>query len=306
MKRDVASSFLARKLIMGEINLFLGAGASVDLGLPVWKDYVNMIRIDVGLEEISESLNSGTPEQLQLSANEVFTKINKDLPKYKQVLKKCLYTNMPDLSVSVLKNDLLLSIGALLMGSKRGSIKKVITLNHDSLLEWYLMLYGFIIKTIADFPYLEGSADVTIFHPHGYLPHPSLNLHDSNEIILSLDSVNRRISKGHPWYELMRHMFRTGICLFVGMSENTFNDRAIGSLLGSVGDELTGIEPGCWIRPTGFWILIGEPIPQVQDNFLNNNIVPLYLASKEEVPKFLFEVCQKASTKALLRNMFVL
>lgn len=288
MKLDIAKKYLSTALYDGEITLFLGAGISSDLGLPEWKEYVNDLRKETGLSHIDQD----NADILQKAVGEVYRKYKNNENDFKNLLKSCLYRKMPILSTSVLKSDLLLSIGGLLMGSKRGSVKRVVTLNYDSLIEWFLRIFGFVVKTVHDFPFIEGGEDVTVYHPHGFLPHPTLNLSDSKKVLLSLDSVNERIGTiGDQWYELTRHMLRTGICVFVGLSENTFNDRAIAPLLNTVGKELDQK------RPTGFWILPKDEESVDTENFLNNNVVPLCLGSKDQVPNFLFELCQNAALK---------
>lgn len=288
MDLEIAKKYLSGRLYDGEITLFLGAGVSGDLGLPEWKEYVNDLRTETGLSQI----NDNNADVLQKGVDEVYRKYKNNENAYKNLLKQCLYRKMPLLSTSVLKSDLLLSIGGLLMGSKRGSVKRVVTLNYDSLIEWFLRIFGFVVKTVHDFPFVEGGEDVTVYHPHGFLPHPALSLFDSKKVLLSLDSVNERIGTiGDQWYELTRHMLRTGICVFVGMSENTFNDRAIAPLLTTVGKELNQK------RPTGFWILPKDVKLVDTDSFLYHNVVPLCLGSKDQVPKFLFELCQNAALK---------
>ncbi len=283
-----AAQFLADHLQRGTLVVFLGAGASQGMGLPSWVDFVNNARRIKGLEDVALSPEP-TAEVLQAGSDEVREACGSDLA-YMQLLKECLYKDLPELSWGLLRNDLLTALCALLMGSKRGNVRRVVTLNFDSMLEWFLSMYGFIARVVYKLPQLEGAEDVRIYHPHGFLPHKSLNLKDSDFVLLGLDSVNGRIGRlGDPWFELSRHLLRSGVCLFVGLSERTFQDRALAPLLADVGGAIQGE------RPTGIWILVGDVGARTKQAFLRNNVVPLVFTKKAEVSTFLLDICKEAA-----------
>lgn len=286
MHKPRAIELLSHHLQQGTLILFLGAGASSGIGLPGWLDFVNCMRDDVGLSLIKPKANA---EELQTAADEVKEKMESN-EKYYMLLKKCLYINMPHLSWAVLNSELLNALGALLIGSKRGNIRRVVTLNFDSILERYLSLYGFVVRVVFRLPELEGSEDVRIYHPHGFLPHPSLKLSDSEDVMLGLDSVNKRLgTPGDPWWELTRHLLRSGVCLFVGMSERTFRDRALAPLLAKTGEEIHNQ------RLTGVWFLLESISDSARNQFIRNNVVPLEFKSEKEIIEFLLGICQKAA-----------
>src|ERR1035437_7294833 len=56
---------------------------------------------------------------------------------------------------SILRNDLLIALGALLMGSKRGSVTEVLNVNCDDVLNWYLALHGFDTQVVTRLPSLQ-------------------------------------------------------------------------------------------------------------------------------------------------------
>lgn len=281
-----ASKFLADHLQQGTLVLFLGAGASRGMGLPNWDVFVNRIRNGVGLNPVEDD---AIAEDLQIAADEVRDKCVSD-DKYSELLKTCLYQDLEELPSEVLQSELLTAIGALLMGSKRGNIRRVVTLNFDSILEWFLSLYGFVTRVIYRLPELEGAEDVRIYHPHGFLPHSSLPLPDSKFVILDLDSVNERLgTHGNPWVEMTRHLLRSGVCLFVGLSERSFSDRSLAPLLNTVGKEIKNE------RPTGVWLLKNKVTEQVKEQFLRDNVVPLEFETDKDIANFLLGVCQNAA-----------
>ena len=288
--KEIAIDRLSFYLKEGTLVLFLGAGVSIELGLPNWVTLLNMVREKKGLSPISAS----SAENLQSAADEVRRIINADA-EYFNIIKECLYSKMPVLSSSILENRLLITLGTLFMSSRRGSVKRVVTLNFDSMLEWYLQLCGFDVRVVHKFPHLEGSEDIIVYHPHGFFPHPSIDLPNSDFILFDLKQANKRLnpnSKEFQHYEKTRNYLRTGVCLFVGMSENTFDDRVIGPLLTNVGDEL---KLGTHSRPTGYWLLEDDVFARVKEHFIDNNVVPIGFANFKDIPDFLLEIAHHGS-----------
>jgi hypothetical protein len=283
-----AQKFLSSHLLTGTITLFIGAGTSIGLGLPNWEEYVQRLRNKVGLDPIIDHINSN---DLQLAANEVMKKCNSKND-YLQLLKLCLYDGI-NLSTEILKNDLYIALGGLLVSSKRGNIKRIVTLNFDSMLEWFFSLYGFVVRVIYSLPELEGSEDIRIYHPHGFLPHPSLKLTDSDFAIFDLNSVNERLGKiGDPWHEMTRYLLRSSICLFVGLSEKTFFDTSLASLLVNCGKD--NMEK----RVTGIWLLKGDTISTSRrSEFLDNNVIPIVFKTEKEIADFLLGICHLSAIK---------
>lgn len=286
-----AIEYLSTCLRKGTLVLFLGAGASKGFGLPNWKDLINLLRKEVELPEITDSPSA---DDLQHAADEVKTALKNSDEDFLELIRKHLYTDSRNLPlVKLFDNHLLISVSALLMGSRRGHISRVVTLNFDSMLEWFLSLYGFIVKTTFELPDLEGSEDVRIYHPHGFIPHPLLKMKSSDFVILGMDSVNERLgTPGEPWFEMTRHILDTGVCLFIGMSGNTLSDRILAPLLNTCGKKSRSK------RPLGVWILKEELIDKKANEFRNNNIIPISITSEEEISEFLLNICQKAMADA--------
>ena len=284
MNEELALEFLGQHLYKGSLVLFLGAGSSSGMCLPEWGNLVNGLRKSVGLGQIDPLSDS---QKLQLAVDEVKDRC-KPLGNYLSLLKNSLYEGVT-LNSSLLKNDLLIALSALLMGSKRGSVHNVVTLNFDSTLEWVLKTYGFAVRIVYRLPALKGDEDVCIYHPHGFLPHPSLNeLSDSENIILSFDEVNLRLGDiNDPWNQVMRHISRSSVFLFVGLSERTFHDPSITPLLAATAKDLRGS------RPVGIWILNKEPSDR--NVFLRNGVIPLVMDSNTNVANFLLRVCQNVA-----------
>jgi hypothetical protein len=284
-----AQEYLSQRLRNGTLILFLGSGITQGLGLPSWIALTNQLRNKVGLGPIS--LSSGA-SQLQIAVDDVRRKC-KDFSTYKELIKSSLYEGMPSLSYDILKNDLFIALGGLLMGSKRGNIPRLVTLNLDSMLEWFLSLYGFTVRVVHKLPELEGSEDVRIYHPHGFLPHPSLGRRDSDFAILDLQSVYDRLGNiADLWSEMVRHLLRSGICLFVGLSEQTFLDPSLGPWLTTIGKEVLDK------RVLGLWLTIDKI--SIREKFLETNVPPIEFSSPKALADFLLGICQKSASSLFL------
>jgi len=193
---------------------------------------------------------------------------------------------------SVFENKSLSSIVSLLMGSKRGNVKRVITLNFDSMLEWFLKIYGFSIRSISELPSMEGSEDVRIYHPHGFAPKREHGLESSNKLIFGRkEAFKRAVRVGDSWRELTRHLLHTGICLFIGLGPDTLVDPAIGTLLTDSGDLLVDD------RPLGVWLAYGNLSSEKEQEFLNNNIIPFEKKTSDDISDFIFSICQQAANQ---------
>lgn len=305
MYKPRAIEHLSVQLNRGTISLFLGAGISKGIGLPDWPELIESLNIeyhkstnkkfDINTYQPLVSVDS-TAIELQEIADDIITRVN-NIEKFHDILQKALYPENISFNAdsNFFNQKLLSAIGALMIGSKRGRVKNVITFNFDNILEWYLNIFGYIAKIIYKLPKLEGDEDVRIYHPHGFIPHPDMNLKRSDFSILGLNSVSKRLGEqGDPWFEKTRHLMRASTCLFVGMSERTFKDMAIAPLINTVGQEVRAE------RPLGFWIIYGKLKDNQRNNFLKNNVVPIELNTENEITDFIFSICQESAKKIQL------
>lgn len=283
---ELAIPFLADHLIKGTLVLFLGAGSSKGFGLPNWLEFTNRFRTSVGLNEMT---GANTPEEIQHAMDEALDRIPGAQDRI-NTTRSILYPDPDTLDVSwAFQNHLLISISSLLMGSKRGHIRRVVTLNYDSMLEWFLSLFGFQVNAIADLPAMEGSEDVRIYHPHGFVPHPSLKFRDSKSLILGLKDANNMVGgRENLWREKERQIMESGVCLFVGLSGNTLSDRSISPILSTVGDHFKEM------RPLGIWIVKDDLTEVKKSEFLRNNIAPIQILGDQEISKFILRISQTA------------
>jgi hypothetical protein len=121
---------------------------------------------------------------------------------------------------SLLTNLTLIAVGALVMPSSRGSIADVITLNFDDLLESYLEVHGFTSQPVPDLPaLLRADVDVTVFHPHGFIPLEATRVPTRWTVLTRQEFVQRiATTSGHAWPRFLTNLFSTKQLLAIGTS----------------------------------------------------------------------------------------
>ena len=204
---------------------------------------------------------------------------------YRRLVSSCLYDGVK-YDRSILGKELLIALGAMLMGSRRGSVKEVFNFNFDDVLDWYLALHGFDSQIISSLPTLRREPDVTIYHPHGYLPLQVDTHQPSDFLVFSQHSYDEKLGdRQEPWLSLFGKTLQDRVFLFVGLSGA---DQTFGPTLADVQKKLNKQ------RYTAFW-LFG---PDVQDsqmkNLANRNVVPLRFPSFDDIPEFILQVCKEA------------
>lgn len=214
-----------------------------------------------------------------------------DEEQFRQLVRRNLY---PDAYLSessypdeLLGQMMLIALGALVMPSARGSIRDVVTLNFDDLLEWYLELHGFTSRSVTNLPTnLSSQADATVFHPHGYLPlRPGPPATDW--MVLTRQEFIKRIARtsGNVWPRFLSHLFATKVLLVVGARLEDI-DLSVHFEEASEG-QATG-------RISGF-VINSNFSDAERSSLLERGLVPVAVGSHTEVPHFLLKVCRKAA-----------
>lgn len=278
---DDAVRLLAKHLRRGSLMLFLGAGVSRPLGLPSWADLVGGCVTDAG-GGVAALPTNASAKDLRLAMDQIESTYSFD--DYLALVKKNLYHGVK-FTEDIVTQKLLIAIGALTMGSRRGSVRNVVTLNFDDVLERYLALHGFTTQIVTSLPPLLYDTDLTIYHANGFVPSGS-EPEPSSFLVFSEQSFEKRMSpEGNAWRGRVAELLASRVGLFIGLSGD---DPVIGPTLQEV-KSLVGT------RPTGFWML--GPSPELKDDyFLARNVVPLKFPAFDDYPAFIFSICQAAAT----------
>jgi len=285
---DLTIPFLASHLRAGTLGLALGAGASKYLNLPNWYELVNRCSTKAGLvadmtEDTSNADLCGRIELIEkhFSAGKLGKGESAD---YRKAVADALYDGVS--FDRVLHSDLLIAIGALVMGSRRGSVREVVNFNFDDVLEWYLCLHGFDINIVKELPALRTGADVAIYHPHGFLPFHGDWFTGSDFLIFSQLSYDDKMGDiKEPWTELTKVFLKSKVVLFVGLSGN---DPTFGPIFRDVQKDLEAA------RHTGLWLFGPGAENENMDRLQERNLVPLEFDQYERWPEFILKICQAA------------
>lgn len=297
MSNEHFQNLLTSSLSDGSLALFLGAGTSKTFGLPNWLELINALRIDQDIK-LKKIINKNlTAKKLQAAADEIVYKLenkfnsSKAKDKLKSKIEAILYKKIKNIDdKSIFKHELLIALITLILGKQRGCISKVITLNYDSMLEWYLSLFGVSVQVISELPYLNMVKDVTIYHPHGYIPHPDMKEARSDTLILSMSQANTRLGDARSaWYSEVKRLVKSHVFIFIGMSEATLYDRLIGPILQNTFDETK--------RELGVWLILGKWGKKDKEALKRYNIEPIEFSNTNKMANYILNISRNAVQK---------
>jgi hypothetical protein len=291
---------LAEALHKGQLTLFLGAGVSRPLKLPLWHQLVAACAKKVGLHALAARINSGTPsEELRKAFDKIHARhhqpeeVSDMLETVSEGLYHAIANNEGAYPTKAVLNPLLVGLGALTMNSSRGSVSEIVTLNFDDLLEWFLDLHGFSTQVVTEYPtLLRTDIDVRIFHPHGFVPLRKSVYQSSDFFVLSQKQyLDRMADDASPWSLLLYNMFISKVILFVGTK---VDDPDIQLLLKRAEKTLGGKRPFGYLLTRRAGLTEGR-IREIRDC----NLEPLPVHSyRTSAHLDLLRICQDAAGRA--------
>ena len=221
-------SALKRKYQNEELTLFLGAGVSVDSGIPKWNDLINSLLSEMILRKAEGKhdalLSAHLPEIINLAyKNKEDSPITQmryirgafNSEEYQRIVHDVLYANHPK------PNTELLDAIAAICTPKRNHIgvQGVVTYNFDDLLERRLKNQKVLTNTISGELDITDPERLSIFHVHGYLPQRIKEYDDKAELIFSEEDYHRVYRDAYCWSNIVQlNYLRERTCLFIGCS----------------------------------------------------------------------------------------
>lgn len=287
---DLARIFLNQ----GCLSYFLGAGASKELGLPNWHQLVTNV---AGQQFNGEDFSPIKPEDTE-ALKKLTDRIKKSASTtddYLNLIREELYRGV-NFDFRLAKKELLIALTALIVGKERGNISSVLTLNFDSVLEWYLQLNGLAVNVTTKDSLLKQSVDIDIIHIHGYLPYHERYGVLSEYIVMSQREFEDFIANPSVERELMEDFFRRHIFLSIGVNVKSF--------IADFHQRLRVVNK--WYKREG--IVRGKPYgiaflsdctDEETEELIEHGVIPCRVDVKE-IPNILFQIAQKAIEKKLL------
>lgn len=281
LKPAKAAIELGRLLHRGELALFVGAGISRDLGLPSWHSLARAMARE-------SKVGGGGINKRQVPGGglaDIFSQIKRKPVNFDALVKKWLYYKWTDKRGNW-ASDTLAALGSLMLGSNRGRVDTILTLNFDSIVEMYLRLYGFIPQSISKFPCLLRRADVHIFHSHGYLPFDNKD-GDDTDILLSKQTYLEAMGDSNSFRKrMMDYVFGQKKVLAIGLSGDDVFSR---SALAAVAKQNAH---GTFI---GFWVIGPNESDNKVHDLRDSKLAAVRLNSYDELPEFLFSIARSAA-----------
>jgi len=287
LNESTAIDTLTKALKEGYLTVFIGAGVSKS-ATRAFPDWVSLVRQCCEAKEVpfdEEKIESN--EYLRHTIENVERKCSQS--DFLELVEQLMYEGV-EYDIQLMKTDLLVSLGSLVMNSLRGGARAVVNYNFDDLLEWYLAYHGFCIDIVSKYPTLLRNSDVSVYHPHGFLPR--LDVHRylrTQDIIFSEQKYQRAMtSEVSPWNEVQRALLGCTLGLFVGLSGE---DPHIAALCDKVYNEIIGKE-----RIIGFQVLKDETKSREKEGYnLSRGIVNVYISDYDKLPDFLLSICRRAA-----------
>lgn len=298
--KDTAINEISNFLKQGSLALFLGSGVSCSIGLPNWTDIVYHC---ANSKNIVKKITNDTPiTELLRILEEIHDECDEKTDEFKNLVSSCFEKFHKNYGYeNILNGKLLTAIGALLIPCKtRGFISEVVTYNFDDILEWYLALHGIGTEVIYSLPYLARDSDITIYHPHGYLPQGKkignqiTTGENSSRFIFDQYSYECVIGNtSDTWNQMISNILERKIALMVGLSYEDIPLRVMTTQVYEKLNKYSSFKDGRDWRPIGVLLKIDKELEGVNLNeYYKRGIAPIGFEDYDDIWKFLLDVCQ--------------
>ncbi|MFW6016388.1 MAG: SIR2 family protein [bacterium] len=231
-----------------KLVFFLGAGVSIDAGLPNWDKLINRLNISFIDSKFEQRKKLNNNEKRTLA--KLLSIHNGSTPlisaryikegfgeQFIGEVKSALYKN-----VKPLKDQKILSTIAKCAHAPRNKlgICSIITYNFDDLLERHLKEENVRIKVIYREEDIPNDDSLPIYHVHGFLPDESTKYSDLDKslFVFSEEAYHSLQQDCYSWSNLVQiNALRENIAIFIGLSVSDPNLRRLLNIYGERSDE---------------------------------------------------------------------
>jgi hypothetical protein len=275
------SDYLARQLNRGSLGLVLGAGTSGHFGLPSWKKLI---------ANLYDHHGATPPDKSETIQAEVFKNRYhpNDQESFFSEVREALYQGVNISFDQMMSHHTLSGILSMLLAAGPSARTEVVTFNWDNLLEEYLTLHGRVVNPVYEEMHWSRTADITVFHPHGYLPFKD-RLARSEKLIFDQYSYDEIMGAETIWKQVLLGLFRNRTCILIGLSGD---DPNLSGLLVRVKREHASLT-----TRTLYWAVTFITERDASQRWLDRGVYPVVLNNYDELPEKLFEISRAAVLK---------
>lgn len=213
----------------GNYSLFLGAGVSIDAGLPNWSDLMKKIIKEVYSKNKEKTLTDLDYDDIEKQCFNSSIIVGQFLKEYnekdisKDIIQKCLYENYNSLHETN-ASELISSIISII---QKNMPQSIVTYNYDDLIENFLEN-----SQINKYETITGGKIMTektlpIYHVHGYVPNPVKKL-NNEDVVLTEESYHKIYQEPFHWSNIIQlQALNHNTCFFIGLSMSDPNLRRL-------------------------------------------------------------------------------
>lgn len=271
-------TYLARQLVGGRLAVVLGAGTSTHFGLPTWTTLIERL--------YSRHGSTPPPKRETIQAEEFKNQYHRrDQESFFSEVKDALYEGITIGFDQMMTHYTLAGVLSMLMAAGPNARTEVVTFNWDDLLERYLALHGRVAVPVFEEKHWAQTSDVTVFHPHGFLPY-STKLLPSERLVFDQYSYDEIMGSDTIWRQVLLGLYRTRTCVLIGLSGD---DPNLSSLLLRVKEQHASIS-----SQTLFWAVVFTTDKGTADRWQDRGVYPVILTDYKELPAKLFDITDAA------------
>ena len=215
-----------------KLVLVLGAGISLDFGVPSWNLLlqnlmVHTIEKENNVSTVLSKLFNGIFRPNPLIAGRYLQEyFEKHDSSFESMVRDVLYSKIDKEKSSVLLDEI---VKLCVAPGNSPNLNSIITYNFDDILEYKLEKIDMSIpyKTVYGIGIEVKNNELPIYHVHGYLPE-SDKLDDKNKITFGENNYHQQYSDIYSWNNMVQiNKFRENTCVFIGSSLTDPNIRRL-------------------------------------------------------------------------------
>jgi len=300
---------IRRDFLDDNLFLFMGAGVSIDAGVPGWTDLLEKLNIAI----LRKSMTNLLSEKETNILSKTLSKIHSDSPlimasyikqalndKFADEIKEVMYENIKDIQ----DQKQLKSIAKALKPKKgKFGIRGVITYNFDDLLEKQLSSINVDFRSIYSEGFNSGKTELGIFHVHGFIPTDESHYQglERSNLVFSEDGYHFLQNDPYSWSNLLQlWALQEYSVLMIGLSGIDPNLRRLLNIFSKRNEEKKHyilLKRELQERPPNISELKFDEFSNlhhgiIESTFIELGVIVLWYKDHDEIGKIIDKICE--------------